>query len=241
MWMGGLAPLGYDLPTNGTRALDENAGEAETVRQIFQRYLALGSVHQLVVELQVQGIHSKVRTTAKGKTLVWLSRPENGIFGFADIREVLIAIDDRERGRALWTLSTCLKKYGDWNEFVKPFIENAWPRQLRFRSDETSRGFLHIAENAGAEFPDAVSTILPLVRPIPNADLFTFRLSKDREDRKSVARKHPREALILLNAITADDRAQMPYDLRGALEALAELEPSVRETVEFRRLRGLVD
>jgi len=69
MWMGGLVPLGYDLPVNGTRTLVENAGEAETVRNIFGRYLALGSVHQLVIELQVQGIHSKVRTTAKGKTL----------------------------------------------------------------------------------------------------------------------------------------------------------------------------
>jgi len=69
MWMGGLAPLGYDLPINGTRTLVENSVEAGTVRHLFQRYLALGSVHQLVVELQVQGIHSKARTTAKGRTL----------------------------------------------------------------------------------------------------------------------------------------------------------------------------
>ncbi len=40
LWMGGLAPLGYDLPTNGTRVLNVNEVEAVTVRHIFDRYLA---------------------------------------------------------------------------------------------------------------------------------------------------------------------------------------------------------
>src|SRR3954447_16156569 len=43
LWMGGLAPLGYDLPTGGTRVLQVNEGEAATLRHIFERYLALGS------------------------------------------------------------------------------------------------------------------------------------------------------------------------------------------------------
>lgn len=69
MWMGGLAPLGYDLPANGTRALVVNTVEAETVRHLFQRYLELGSVHGLIAELDEKGIHSKKRTTAKGRVM----------------------------------------------------------------------------------------------------------------------------------------------------------------------------
>ncbi|HUE79127.1 MAG TPA: recombinase family protein [Sphingomicrobium sp.] len=68
LWMGGLAPLGYDLPTNGTRVLQVNEAEATTVRHIFERYLALGSVHRLLDELQRDGIRSKPRMSAKGKT-----------------------------------------------------------------------------------------------------------------------------------------------------------------------------
>lgn len=67
MWMGGLAPLGYDLPTNGTRVLQVNESEATTVRHIFERYLALGSVHRLLDELEREGIRSKPRISAKGK------------------------------------------------------------------------------------------------------------------------------------------------------------------------------
>jgi len=43
MWMGGTLPLGYDLPTSKDRTLVVNIREAEIVRQIFRRYLALGS------------------------------------------------------------------------------------------------------------------------------------------------------------------------------------------------------
>jgi hypothetical protein len=64
--MGGLPPLGYDVPPNGTRVLEVNEGEAATIRHIFEQYLALGSVHRLLDELQRDGIRSKPRVSAKG-------------------------------------------------------------------------------------------------------------------------------------------------------------------------------
>lgn len=67
MWMGGVPPLGYDLPPPGTRTLQVNEAEAEVVRQIFRRYLELGSVHHLQAELARSGIVSKRRVTGSGK------------------------------------------------------------------------------------------------------------------------------------------------------------------------------
>jgi DNA invertase Pin-like site-specific DNA recombinase len=69
MWMGGIPPLGYDLPEAGSRTLKVNQSEAATVRHIFARYLDLGSVHALERELAAQGIVSKQRVTASGKHL----------------------------------------------------------------------------------------------------------------------------------------------------------------------------
>ncbi len=69
MWMGGLSPLGYDPPTDGSRKLKVNVREAERVRQIFARYLELGSVHALQRDLEQRGIHSKLHVTAKGRTM----------------------------------------------------------------------------------------------------------------------------------------------------------------------------
>ena len=67
MWVGGLPPLGYDLPAAGTRKLLVNESEANTVRYIFTRYLELGSAHGLQRELAERGILSKAWVTAAGK------------------------------------------------------------------------------------------------------------------------------------------------------------------------------
>ncbi|WP_394729546.1 recombinase family protein [Altererythrobacter sp. GH1-8] len=69
MWMGGVLPLGYDLPAPGTRTLQVNEDEAKTVRFIFARYLELGSVHALQRDLARRGITSKRWTTAKGTVM----------------------------------------------------------------------------------------------------------------------------------------------------------------------------
>ncbi len=64
MWMGGYPPLGYD-PRD--RHLVVNQPEAETVRHIYRRYLALGSVRMLQEELAAHGIVSKVRVHEDGR------------------------------------------------------------------------------------------------------------------------------------------------------------------------------
>jgi site-specific DNA recombinase len=58
MWMGGLPPLGYDICD---RKLVINEDEAETVRHIYLRYAALGSVRALKEERDSAGILSKHR------------------------------------------------------------------------------------------------------------------------------------------------------------------------------------
>ncbi len=63
MWMGGLPPLGYDV---ADRKLVVNSGEAETVRHIFCRYIALRSVHALKLELDAAGVVSKARRKRNG-------------------------------------------------------------------------------------------------------------------------------------------------------------------------------
>ena len=64
MWMGGNVPLGYDARD---RKLLINPGEAGTVRRIFQRYVALGSVRRLKEELDRDGIKSKPRAGKRGQ------------------------------------------------------------------------------------------------------------------------------------------------------------------------------
>jgi len=58
MWMGGVAPLGYDIRD---RRLVVNKEEAELVRSIYRLYIELGSVRLLKKDLDQRRIVSKVR------------------------------------------------------------------------------------------------------------------------------------------------------------------------------------
>jgi site-specific DNA recombinase len=64
MWMGGLPPLGYDVRE---RKLLVNPTEAQTVRHVYARYAALGSVRLLQRELESQGFVSKLRIGRGGR------------------------------------------------------------------------------------------------------------------------------------------------------------------------------
>src|ERR1700675_5126617 len=64
IWMGGTLPMGYDVRE---RKLVINQVEARTVREIFERYLELGSVRELKNDLDQRGIVSAGKLSRKGK------------------------------------------------------------------------------------------------------------------------------------------------------------------------------
>jgi hypothetical protein len=70
MWMGGVPPLGYAVRARKLVVIPE---EAETVRHIFRRYVALGSVRLLRLELDADGITGKCWTSTTGRS--WGGKP----------------------------------------------------------------------------------------------------------------------------------------------------------------------
>ena len=66
LWVGGMAPLGYDTKN---RKITLNEAEAERVRDIFRSYLRLGSLNLLMTDLRERGIVTKVRTLKTGEAV----------------------------------------------------------------------------------------------------------------------------------------------------------------------------
>jgi site-specific DNA recombinase len=66
LWVGGMAPLGYDTKD---RKISVNESEADLVRTIFRRYLKLGSINLLVADLRKSGLATKVRRLRTGETV----------------------------------------------------------------------------------------------------------------------------------------------------------------------------
>lgn len=66
LWMGGVVPLGYRVEA---RKLLIEPQEAELVRSIFERYLAVGSVPALQRALRADGVVSRRRTLSSGREI----------------------------------------------------------------------------------------------------------------------------------------------------------------------------
>ncbi len=66
LWVGGMAPLGYDTKD---RKITVSKAEAETVRTIFRTYRKLGSLNLVMTELRKRAIVTKRRQLQSGKTV----------------------------------------------------------------------------------------------------------------------------------------------------------------------------
>jgi DNA invertase Pin-like site-specific DNA recombinase len=66
LWVGGVVPLGYEVRD---KKLIVNEEEANTVRLIFERYLALGSLPALQRDLRANGIVTRRRTLSSGEII----------------------------------------------------------------------------------------------------------------------------------------------------------------------------
>jgi DNA invertase Pin-like site-specific DNA recombinase len=64
IWVGGAVPMGYASVNKKLVVVPE---EAETVRFILRRYLELGSIGDLVADLDKRGIRTRKRTLADGR------------------------------------------------------------------------------------------------------------------------------------------------------------------------------
>jgi site-specific DNA recombinase len=65
IWVGGNLPLGYEMKDGKVAVVEQ---EAEQVRLIFRRYLDLGSVNELVRDLDKRNIKTKFKQLSTGTT-----------------------------------------------------------------------------------------------------------------------------------------------------------------------------
>jgi site-specific DNA recombinase len=80
IWVGGPVPLGYAAVAKRIIVVPT---EAATVRLLFARYLELGSVQALALDLERSGIHTKQRTLANGRII------GGGAFGVGALAHLL--------------------------------------------------------------------------------------------------------------------------------------------------------
>ena len=109
LWMHGIPPLGYDIVD---RRLAINEAEAEQVRTIFRRFVALGSILKVVQEIRAHGWCNKTWTTKAGRTLAGQLHDKSSVHKILHCRTYLGEMKHRDQyfenthaaiiERALW-------------------------------------------------------------------------------------------------------------------------------------------
>src|SRR5215203_6549642 len=72
-----MVPLGYELKDGKLLIVNQ---EAKQVRTIFKRYLELGSVNRLVVDLGERNFRTKVRKLSTGTTIGGVAFTQGPLF-----------------------------------------------------------------------------------------------------------------------------------------------------------------
>lgn len=162
---------------------------------------------------------------------------------YEEARHALQLTDDKGRAHCINCLNRVVLDGNrtKWRRFGKPFLNQAWPQEDRFRTEETSQEFARLAENARDFFPEVVETILPYLVPISGEGLFAYPLTRASNDEGDVlATRFPEATLALINKLVPENPSQIPYKLDTVLELIAEAKPSLRRDVHWRRLNDVV-
>ncbi|WDF73614.1 SIR2 family protein [Novosphingobium sp. KACC 22771] len=164
---------------------------------------------------------------------------EPAAFGMANIRRILAAGGEEVRVEALGVLARTNPNNDLWSKLFRPFLTDAWPQQLKYQTEGTSRQLALIVERAGVHFTEAVSLALPHLRPVAHLDTLAYRLRKQGEDGQGYAVDHPVETLKLLNSLVGDNPQTAPWNLRELLELIATANPALRQSDPWRRLKAI--
>lgn len=94
LWMHGIPPLGYDVKD---RRLVINEVEAEQVRTIFRRFVALGSILKVVQEIRTHEWCNKTWTTKAGRVLVGQLHDKSSVHKILHCRTYLGEMKHRDQ------------------------------------------------------------------------------------------------------------------------------------------------
>ena len=168
-------------------------------------------------------------------------RPSRRFISIEEARVLLQGTIDSGRVHCLGILRSILRDDNKlWRRFVKPFLEQAWPRELRFQTEATSNAFAELAESANEFFPEVVDSVVPFLTRVskPSAVMYTFE-NNEENDEQSLATRFPRHTLKLFHALVPDIPQYVPFDLRKVLEMIGDADQNLRQDNRWRRLHQI--
>lgn len=160
---------------------------------------------------------------------------------FAETRRALQLTDDAGRNHSIIFLTELIEKdQVSWHQFGKTFLVEAWPKETRLQTEDTSLSLARLAGVTGDNFPEAVQTILPRLVQIYGDSWFLYHVvSRGGNEEIELATEFPEATLVLVNKLVPDNPSEGLFDLNPMLEKIAEAKPGLRQDWQWGRLKRI--
>jgi hypothetical protein len=142
----------------------------------------------------------------------------------AEMRDVLIRVDDDFRAYLLWLLeSWSSKDEGSkeyWSGQIPIFLSSAWPRQKTAKSPRITAALCDLVFADKSTFSTRVDLILPFVTEIDSQYVGFHSLEE-------IVSQSSTKLLDLLIAVLPEDAAEWPYGISDILEGIEKAHESL--------------
>lgn len=166
--------------------------------------------------------------------------PKTSALNFEEARDWIRSVDQSSLSSMIWFLSRVgMDNDQGWEKFVIPFIQGAWPKELKFHTESTSKAWLSLLEHTGEQFPIVLEAVKPFLREIKTSYLHLYYLHNPMGDVPALAEKFPKEVLGLLEIVLPSDPKALPYDLAQVLNLVEAADPSVATDRRYQKMREM--
>jgi len=169
---------------------------------------------------------------------------ERGGLSQKEMRSILRAMSDDTRNRFIFWLGQIGKKNENgWIKYVIPLINEVWPKERRYRTSASMRGWFGLLDGAGDHFPVVYDAVKKFLVPSRVNEYSLWRLSQEREagDKKTIAAKFPESVLDLISRTTPRTLTHLSYELPKALALIVEAEPDLASDSRYLHLTDLIE
>ncbi len=159
-----------------------------------------------------------------------------------EIRSVIRAMSDDTRNRFIsWLGQVGIKNENGWIKYVIPLIDEAWPRESKYRTSASMRAWIGLLDDTGNDFPAVYEAVKKFLVPVETNDHPYYRFTREIGDEKPITVRFPEATLDLMNRATPQVLTRPAYELPNVLALIAEAKPNLISDPRYLRLIDLVE
>lgn len=129
---------------------------------------------------------------------------------------------------------------GAWLTRVIPFVENVWPKDVRFKTPSATMSWVYLLSESGDSFLPVLRALRKFLVAVEHESHWLYSFS--RAARKApLTMKYPEGVLELLALIIPKRASSAPYELAQVLSLIEEANSDLAGDGRFLRLQSLVE